>query len=390
MMGLTSKLIDRVTSLFPQQGFFFDRPILLLHSDDWGRVGVRDQEGLKQLAASGLTLGERAYDLYSLETAGDLMALSRLLKSHRDAVGRPACIGMNFITANLDFRKMRDAGFREMHLRPLADGLPAEWNRPGLLEGYREGMEAGVFFPALHGETHFCRRSADRAIATASERANLLKTLWAAGTPYIHWRMPWIGYEYWEPDPPEVQRFLNFSEQQKAIGAAVGNFTRLFSALPRSACAPGYRANADTHRAWTQYGVQVAQNGPGTLRPPHLDSGGLLHLYRSIDFEPALDKSLNIDNVLRTVSDCFNQGMPAIVSVHSINFHSTICDFRTRTLELLDQLLSALESKYPQILYVHDADVYDLVQSGCYAYESRAVTVRVSKQRISRRQVNEA
>ena len=27
---------------------------------------------------------------------------------------------------------------------------------------------------------------------------------------------------------------------------------------------PGYRANDDTHRAWAQHGIRVAQNGPGT------------------------------------------------------------------------------------------------------------------------------
>ena len=44
-------------------GFRFSRPLVLLQSDDWGRVGVRDAEGQEELRAAGLSLGERPYDL---------------------------------------------------------------------------------------------------------------------------------------------------------------------------------------------------------------------------------------------------------------------------------------------------------------------------------------
>jgi len=45
----------------------FDRPLVLLQSDDWGRAGVRDREGWDELRAAGLNLGEKPYDFYSLE-----------------------------------------------------------------------------------------------------------------------------------------------------------------------------------------------------------------------------------------------------------------------------------------------------------------------------------
>ena len=73
----------------PQYAFFFDRPIVILQSDDWGRVGVRDAEGLEQLRSAGLTLGESPYDLYTLETAEDLNAAREMLLHHHDSVNRP-------------------------------------------------------------------------------------------------------------------------------------------------------------------------------------------------------------------------------------------------------------------------------------------------------------
>jgi hypothetical protein len=62
----------------------FSRPLVILQSDDWGRVGIRDREGLDWLRSRGLRLGERAYDLYTLETAEDVAAVAALLGRHRD------------------------------------------------------------------------------------------------------------------------------------------------------------------------------------------------------------------------------------------------------------------------------------------------------------------
>lgn len=384
-MSLVRQLWERSRSLLPLEGFSFNRPLLLLQSDDWGRVGLRDHEVLERLRAAGLSLGQRPYDLYSLESADDVAGLARTLKGHRDRSGRVACMTMNFLMANLDFAKMAAQEFRKVHLYPLCEGLLDDWHRPRLFEAYRDGVEAGIFYPALHGETHFCRPAVERMLEDGGERTELLKTLWSAGVPYIHWRMPWIGYEYWDPERPSRRRFLTVDEQNHRIGSAVGYFARLFSTLPRSACAPGYRSNEDTHHAWQQYGVRVAQNGPGTGRPPHLDTFELLHLYRTLDFEPAIEKDLSVEDKVHAISDCFAKGIPAVVSIHAINFQTSIVDFRTRTLELLDRFLSAVEEKHPDVLYVHDGDIYDLVQSGCYVHDSTTVPVTVSRRKFSPR-----
>src|SRR5215470_2333147 len=133
-MTLLGKVWQRGRDLLPVSGFHFGRPIVLLQSDDWGRVGLRDQEGLEDLRAAGVALGDRPYDFYSLETAEDLHALAGVLKSHRDSVGRNPSIEMNFVSCNLDFARMNADGFRQLHFLSLAEGLPKGWTRPGLLE----------------------------------------------------------------------------------------------------------------------------------------------------------------------------------------------------------------------------------------------------------------
>ena len=396
-MNILQKLWQRGRDLFPVEGFHFDRPIVVLQSDDWGRAGLRDREGLELLAAAGLVLGERPYDFYTLETAEDLAALRAVLRGHHDSVGRCPTLEMNFVVANLNLEKMDSEKtsaerFQQIHLLPLAEGLPAGWNRPGLLEAYREGIQEGLFHPALHGTTHFCRLAVERYLAGSDltdcgERGNLLRTLWKAGTPYIHWRMPWIGYEYWDPDVSPDDRFLPPDTQRDLIGKAVGDFAKLFSTLPRSACAPGYRANDDTHRAWAQIGIRIAQNGPGAALPPHFDRHGLLQLYRTVEFEPAVNPGFSLDACLRGAEACFERKIPAIVSAHSINFHSSVKDFRSRTLELLDQFLSALELAHPDVLYLHGGEIYEVVDKGSCETAQGTVSVNITRKSFMRSRV---
>ncbi len=362
MLNLKNHFWERGQSEDRVATFSFNRPMVLLQSDDWGRVGVRDQEGYAQLRADGIRLGEHPYDFYTLETAEDVLALQDMLKRHHDSTGRPACLVMNFVLANLDFPRIAGGRFREVYLKPLHQGLPGSWRRPELFEAYRQGIAAGVFFPALHGLTHFCRHAVEHGLADHGERSALLQTLWKAETPYIYWRMPWAGYEYCKPEKPRAG-FLPAETQAELIREAADGFRKFFGMAPVSACAPGYRANQDTHRAWVQCGVQVAQNGSGTPLPPHMDVQEILNLYRTIDFEPA-QRDLPVGKYVQLAGHCFASGIPVIVSVHSINFHSSLKDFRGPSLRALDELLSALEAKYANLLYVHDADLYEIVTKG--------------------------
>ena len=381
----------------PADQFFFGRPLVLLQSDDWGRVGIRDREGWEELRRLDVNLGERNYDFYSLETAEDIEAIVALLRRHRDSKGRSPCLGMNFMMANVDFAKVIADEFRQIHLRSLADGLPDGWKRPGLFEAYRQGISTGILSPALHGTTHFCRLAAERYLNDGGERGSYLRMLWRAGVPYIFWRMPWMGFEYSDPGRNGRETFLSSEMQNAMIADAVEIFRQLFSEAPRSACAPGYRADRSTHHAWAKCGIQVAQNGPGSNLPPHFEAHGdqncdthILHLYRTLDFEPSSDPTFSLEASVRMADDNFIRGIPAIVSVHSINFHSTLKDFRSETLTQLDKFLTALESKYPDLLYVRDQDLYDLVDKGEFQSMHSAVRVPVTKRTFKSGRVTNA
>jgi hypothetical protein len=378
MSGLFRNAFRRKERSSDRPGLRFDRPLVLIQSDDWGRAGVRDRAGWEELRAEGLLLGEKPYDSYSLETAEDLDALRQVLNRHRDAAGRCPSMVMNFIMANLDFDQRETSETGEIALRPLSEGLPGRWRRPGLLEGYRRGVREQIFFPALHGLTHFSEPAVARVLAQGGERRELLRKLWRAQTAYIHWRMPWIGYEYWDAEASVEKRFLSAIRQRELIGRAAEIFRQLFDSCPLSACAPGYRANADSRTAWFEAGVRVAQNGPGEQWRPFLNENGMLFTFRTVEMEPAIT-SCTVESLAAQAGRCFAAGIPAVISTHSINFHSTIQDFRTGALQLLHEALAVLERKWPDLLYLNDSDLHAIATQGSYQTENGRVSVRATE-----------
>jgi hypothetical protein len=205
--------------------------------------------------------------------------------------------------------------------------------------------------------------------------------LWKAETPYIYWRMPWVGDEYCNPEKPHAG-FLDAETQANLIGEAAREFKELFGTAPFSACAPGYCANRDTHAAWAQCGVRVAQDGMGTASSPHMDEWGILNLHRTVDIEPS-QRDLPLEKYLQLAERGFECGVPTIVLVHSINFHSSLKDFRSPSLRVLDELLSSLEARHPNLLYVHDMNLYEIVTRGKFRGPRGLVSVEVEQQEMA-------
>lgn len=371
----TVSLTRRAQNYLPVRAFRFERPLVLFQSDDWGLCGVRDGAGYAALCAAGVPLGSSPYDFHSLETADDLRALYRVLERHHDRGGRSPTFVLNFMAANLDGARALADGVRQAALVPLDVGLPGAWERSGLWQAYRDGLTAGFIYPAYHGLTHFCQRAAARILRANNARGALLRTLYAHDTAQLYSQARWLGLEYYEPDG-ENQGWLDAATQSGLIQQGAAHFTRMFGRAPFSACAPGYRANDATRRGWAQQGIRVAQNGPGFDLAPYVDASGLLMVYRNVSLEPALHPAPDlIDRALAAATRAAAAHRPIVVCMHAVNFHSTIRNFREATLAQLDEFLTRLQARLPDLWYAHDEDVWALALRGRHIWrgETRAV-----------------
>lgn len=375
--GISDRLLNYRELLYPVVNLTFSRPLVIIQSDDWGLVGIKNKAALDRIVADHRLNPESSHwDYYGLETTEDLAALCNVLGSHQDSSGYHPVMGCNFILANVDFRRVEDSGFEELFLKPLHDGFPWPWDRQGLVETYREAIKQEYLYPSLHGVTHFCYPAVQRLIREKSHRGELLRSFFQIGTPLAYQHSPWVGHEFmdWE------QGWLSFPEQREIVAQGVALFQQTFGRSPVSACAPGYRANRQTFRAWHQHGIQVVQNGPGVNFPPFIGHHGLLYLHRNVSFEPAIDQEyFTTERAFQNSVRCVKAGQPIILCMHSVNFHSRLRNFRDLTLTRLDQLLTRLESAFPDLLYIHDEELWNIIQCGYLKRHDKVIQIKFTK-----------
>ena len=182
------KMFRRRDAASRDPGLTFDRPMVLFQSDDWGRAAYAIGRDGMNYARKGLDLGENP--------------LRRLQPGNRRRSRRRSAMCCGSTAIRLDpslpryelcngerglsaMRGRREFLNQELLMRfhsAARRGLSQPWQRPGLMDAYQQGIREGVFYPALHGLTHFCP-AVRRELAANEEHRTLLHTLWAAGTP---------------------------------------------------------------------------------------------------------------------------------------------------------------------------------------------------------------
>ena len=307
--------------------------VIVLQSDDWGFEGwFPDRETADALAdlADGVPPALRAYARSGLETAADVDTMRLRLARMRDADGLPLVLQANTILAGptVAAAAAGDAPFGwPVHRAGSSNG---RYGRPGLEAAVDRAIAAGVWWPELHGLTHFDLRAYARARAAddpVAARARAFDVMAYEG---------WLrGTELADGDPERARRVAE---------ASVGTFRERFGRTPASVIAPDYRWGGEDEDAWWALGLQVVQakreqvddavdptDPVGRLRKAvsrWIDQlrGRFVYLDRPARLEPYGDASLDAPQGARAaaaaVREAWARGHPGIVSIHRVQWVS--------------------------------------------------------------------
>lgn len=349
-----SDFIDRAGTAFASLRIAAPRrPIVIIQSDDWGRVGIPSLESLERLKSRNIVTGDHPWDYYGLESEDDVNSLGDVLAAARDRDGRSACLTANFIMANADLREMRKIGYREFRWVNIVDGFPALWPDK-IFKTYLANIERKTFYPGLHGFTHFNITEMLRTLSDPSPQGEVARALVEEDVSYLASLTPEYSFALLTHGKPG--RFLNEAEQTIWVEQGIKLFREAFGFAPRTTCAPGYRANETTFRIWNQLGLEVVQTagglGIGTNR-------SLLVLSRNVEFEPALRPNAVLDNALAQAQVAVASGSPIIVCSHSINYVSRYLGRAEQSREMLRAYLSRLLQEFPDLRFASDAELAD-------------------------------
>jgi hypothetical protein len=319
-------------------GFRCEEPLVVLESDDWG---LRRRPAAEEVARWGTPSGWA--DEHG-ETAEDLDRLTRLLAGHTDPDGRTAALTMNVIAANPDREAIEAGGFEAYVDRPVDETLPAEVR--GRL---RAGVAAGQLSLQLHGRAHF---NVERWLADLRSGEPGARELFTAGvdgglslTREHGWRyhselLDWTAGTH-----------RSTAELVAWLSPAVDTVERLGGVRPRSAVAPHYVLSDEAEAAWAELGLEFVQSAERQLRPGHADAkvsylgqpgrDGLVHLTRTARFDPRPGRQgHHVADAAAALRRCFDQGLPAVVDTHRINFTGP---WAARAVDELDELLAVAD-----------------------------------------------
>ena len=339
---------------------------VVLESDDWGLCAwCPDDAAHRVLADTPVfrTPAGRRYGRSSLETADDVRALAEVLAGVRGGDGFPAVLQANTIVANPDYDSMDPSDARgALPLRPFPE-FPSRWKRPGLREEVDRGIDAGTWWPELHGLHHLPESAWRAALARGDadarrafdQQSPVCEAVQASG-------------EYDPFEPPDLR--------EANLSRAVGGFEGIFGRKPASLCPPDYRWDDFLEAQSEAIGIAILQ---GKSEQHDVFAGRVRRLWQRarwprfrnrqlymparIAFEPGADEARTGVNAAHSAARAaWDRGQPAVVSTHRVNYARLDADASRAGREALGDLLGRLAAD--GAVFLTDAEVGQLVGHG--------------------------
>lgn len=311
-------------------------PVLIVESDDWGAGPARQDEALARLA--------------------------RLLRAHRDGLGRHPLITLALILAVPDGEACRTGAYRR---RDLGDPIFAP-----VRDAMAEGQAAGVFALQLHGMEHYwppaLMASADAGVAA-----------WRASPePLATEQLPSHLQSRWTDASSLPSRALAPDAVHAAVEEETALFARLFSRPARVVVPPTFLWTAEVERAWSAMGVEFVVT-PGRRyncrdergRPGCIDAAmhngergeGVTYIVRDDYFEP--ERGHDAATALDALARKQREGRACLLETHRSNFIGDAAVVE-RAFTALDDLYRSALMRYSTLRFLSTEELGRALRDG--------------------------
>src|SRR5690554_3828925 len=136
------------------RGWTTNRKIVVIESDDWGSIRMRDPESFDALLQAGIRVDRSKYDsLDSLEKKEDLELLFDVFGKHKDKHGNPAKFTANMVMNNPDFEKIKTHNFQQYHSHSFLDSYEYYYQED-LKPVWFDGINEQLIQPQFHAREH--------------------------------------------------------------------------------------------------------------------------------------------------------------------------------------------------------------------------------------------
>lgn len=355
------------TYINKRRGWTTYRKIVVIESDDWGSIRMPDRETYEKSLKFGIRSDKCSFNKYdTLASINDFDALYNVLRRHTDKNGTHPVITANAVMANPDFEKIRESNFSEYNFELYTETLKKYPNRS--FEMWQQGMDEKLFFPQLHGREHLNIERWMSALQRGSK-----EVLFAFQNNYFG-----ISTTISNEANSSFMAALDYDNDigkeiaMQGIDQSIDLFKDIFGYNSKSFIACNYVWDNNIENVLNKKGIKYLQGSFNQNTPAQgikrnfigkQNTSGQIYLTRNVTFEPSSDENKDwVSGALKEIDQSFKLKKPAIFSTHRVAFIGSIFEEnRTKNLKMLDELLKQIIKRWPEVEFMHTADLGDII-----------------------------
>jgi hypothetical protein len=357
-------------------GWHTKRKIVVIESDDWGSIRMSSRGTYDSLRSKGYNIDNNRYEQFdALESNEDIEVLFDALLEFKDFRGNYPVITANNIVGNPDFDKIRDCGYKEYYYEPFTTTYNNYPNHDRVLELLKKGLNNRIFKPQFHGRDHVNVAAWLSALQNDDKNVQLAfseKMISFYSDSYIGPKRQYMDALHYRTNNEKVYVMNSLIE-------GLHLFRQIWGFDSKSFIAPCYLWDSEIEDILMREGVIFLQgvyiqyeHSPlinKEQKKYHFtgqqNHSGQFYLVRNAVFEPSSGRQNDpVGNCLREISIAFKWKRPAIICSHRVNYIGGIFrDNRTKNINLLKQLLTAIIDKWPDVEFMSSDQLGMLVSS---------------------------
>lgn len=359
------------------KGVKIDQKIVVIESDDWGSIRIPTMAVRDKFENKGYKFKKNSYYKFdTLANEEDLSRLFSILLKFRDNNNNHPVITANTVVANPDFKSIKETNYTLYSYIPFTTTLKEYYPTENVFKVWKEGANSKIFVPQYHGREHL-----NVPLWLKELQANNQVFLDAFELGF--WG---ISRELYDERIFNIQAAYGSNETEhtafykKSIIEGLNLFEDIFKFRSKTFIANNYTWAPDLNKTLYSHGV-VGLQGMKYQKTPTVEESkvnlissytgkqnefGQIYMVRNCIFEPSqMPKSFdNIKNCLRGIENAFLFKKPAIITSHRLNYIGALSkDNRERNLEILEELLSQILKRWPNVLFMSSAQLVDYLRS---------------------------
>lgn len=356
------------------KGWRTPKKIVVFESDDWGSIRTPSNQSLTKLKNYGIPVEKCLYMLNdALETATDLSNLFDVLTKYKDSTNQSTKFTANTIVANPDFQKIAQSNYETYYFEPFTTTYKNYPNHSNAFEVFQSGISNEIFKPQLHGREHLNISRWMTDLKAGNPETLLAFDLQMSGVSAHVSKFKRGSYQAAFDGGTQETTF----DSTQILTDATLLFSELFGFQSNSFIAPNYIWNEKIEETTASLGIKYLQGSSVQRLPKDYGENGIskrhytgqknkfgqFYMVRNCIFEPTLEPKNDVDSCLKSISNAFLWGKPAIISTHRANYIGSINPKNAnQSLKQLDILLQKITNKWPDVIFLFSDELGDLLQ----------------------------